>query len=223
MLLSGQGFFGLEREWQVQSVRGLTGLIIIIIGGLCFLLAGCSSCDAQIGCEPYTEGETGISFQVSIDMEGLTATLEISGFGTFPMTINADGVASAIVPDIPTGWHTFTATYYADGLILAQASTRAEVIAGQTITVVFLSQDLDRNFDEDGDGWVNLAEVLWGADPLSAASLPPGEDPHFVLLTAGGSAQSASYKMHDAVGEAMEGGSSTSGSHAMMGGFIAYP
>ena len=165
-----------------------------------------------------------------VHIPGLTVTLEISGIGTFPMTVNLDSTVSATVPGIPAGWQTFTITYYFgtcndNPTILAVASLSAQVIAGQTIAVAFLPQDLDRNFDDDLDGWVNLAEVLLGTDPCSAVSFPPGDDPSRTLLTAGGSVQSASSAttIHDSVGEAVEGGSSTSNSYTVTGGFLAYP
>ena len=153
----------------------------------------------------------------------LTASLVISDVGTFPMTLNPDGTVSAAVSGISPGLHTFIVTYFADGVILARASSSAVIIADQNTTIVFTSQELDRNFDDDLDGWVNLAEVLWGSDPLLASSFPPGDDPRFALLTAGGSVQSSSYTVSDAVGEAIEGGSSSSNSYTMEGGFQAYP
>jgi hypothetical protein len=200
----------------------MTGVVLGTLAGAC----GQGSSPPQ---DLAQSTGTEIQFRLPFShIAGLTATLEISGQSIYPMTINADGTASATVPGISPGLHTFTVTYYRGACneiptILAQASTSAEIVAGQNIIIEFVAGEMDRNFDDDLDGWVNLAEVAWGADPCSADSFPAGEDPRRTILTAGGSVQSASSAIHDSVGEAVESGGSTSSSHAMRGGFLAYP
>jgi hypothetical protein len=215
--------------WQVKGNVSASGRTImrksvlrIVIGIFLGLLAGCGQGDSN----PQGSAAMGTEFRFSVPfthIAGLTATLEISGVGTFPMTVNPDGTVSVTVAKIPTGLHTFTLTYYANGVILAQASTEAEIVTGQNTNVAFETQDLNRNFDDDFDGWVNLAEVLCLSDPLSADSRCPGEDPRFALMTASGSVQSASYTMHDSVGQTVEKGSGTGGPYTLSGGFQAYP
>lgn len=182
------------------------------------LLGALTGCGQEGSHQPGSAPSVGseIRFRVPFaPIAGLTATLEISGVGTYPMMVNADGTVSVTVPGIPAGWRTFTVTYYANGVILARATTGAEVIAGQTITVSFLPQDLDRNFDSDGDGWVNLAELLWGTEPLSAASVPGGERPPSTVVAGGGLGQSASYRLEDTIGKAIEGGESSGGAYTL--------
>ena len=198
-------------------IRGLTGLLIAT--GLYLIMAGCASPPGS-----NSTGETQISFTVPFSsIEGMNATVEISGIGTLPMTFNADGTATIIVPDISAGWHNFTATYYStDGLILAQASTGTYIIAGQLNTITFVAQDMNQNFDEDGDGWVNLAEMLMGTNPLLAASYPLGEDPRFTITAIGGVMASNSSTLYYA-GGAFEGGESSGSAYQLQRGFQIYP
>lgn len=223
------------------ALRILTGILV----GLWMAACGQEG-SSQRDSTPSMGSE--ISFRLPFShIPGLTATLKISEVGTFPMSVNPDGTVSVTVPAIPIGWRTFTITYYAtfngSQVILAQATTPppgAEVVANQTTRVEFLPQDLDRNFDKDEDGWVNLAEILLGTNPLLASSRPPGDDPRFALVTTGmcpncssppGLVQSASYTLFDAVGEAVgaavkdsqSSGESTGDSFSVTGGFQAYP
>jgi len=153
---------------------------------------------------------------------GLSATLEITGIGTYPMTVNADDTVSTTVAGITPGLRTFTVTYYAQSVILARVSRIANVVAGQNIAITFTPQELDRNFDDDFDGWVNLAEVLWGSEPLLATSNPPSESPQFALSSLGGQTESMSYILQDTLAEGISSGDSTSLNYALAGGFQAY-
>lgn len=155
-------------------------------------------------------------------ISGLTATLEITGMGTYPMTVNSDDTVSALVSGLAPGYRTFTVIYYAEGVVLARVSRIAEVVAGQNVVIMFTRQELDRDYDDDFDGWVNLAEVLLGTEPLLATSKPLGDSPHFVASLSGGQMQSASYVLQDTLGESVSTGSSTSSSYELTSGFQAY-
>ena len=159
---------------------------------------------------------------LGVDIAGLSATLEIAGMGTYPMTVNADNTVSVTVEGISPGFRTFSVTYYANGVVLAAASKIAYAASGQNISILVTPQEMDRNFDDDFDGWVNLAEVIWGSEPLLASSTPPSDDPRYVMNASGGETVSASYTLQDSVGEAVETGSSTSWNYALSGGFQAY-
>ena len=100
----------------------------------------------------------------------MSATLTISGVGTYNMTINSDNMASVTVPGVPEGLHTFTITYYYQEIVvLATTSTSATVRAGKTTKVSFSSSPTNSDFDDDGDGVNNLDEVKAGTDPDNAA------------------------------------------------------
>ena len=193
----------------------------ILMGVLSGMLAGCLGGGS---------GNSGSGTQVSeirlsalgAHISGLTATLEITGMGTYPMTVNSDDTVAATVAGLAPGFRTFTVIYYADGVVLARVSRIAEVVSGQNVVIMFTRQELDRDFDDDFDGWVNLAEVLWGTEPLLAASRPLGDSPYFVASLSGGQSQSASYVFQDTLGEGISTGASTSSSYALESGFQAY-
>src|SRR3990172_4297606 len=190
----------------------------ILMGVLSGMLAGCLGGGS---------GNSGSGTQVSeirlsalgAHISGLTATLEITGMGTYPMTVNSDDTVTATVAGLDPGFRTFTVIYYSDGVVLARVARIAEVVSGQNVVIMFTRQELDRDFDDDFDGWVNLAEVLWGTEPLLAASRPLGDSPYFVASLSGGQSQSASYVFQYTLGEGISTGASTSSSYALESGF----
>lgn len=153
----------------------------------------------------------------------MSAVLDIDGAGAYPLQVNSDDTVSTTVSDVSAGQHSLTVTYKSNALMLARASTTAVIQPGAATVVDFTPAEIDRNFDDDYDGWVNLAELQWGSDPLVASSLPPGESPRYVQSSAGGVAQSALYHMSDTVGEGIEAGIGSSAGYALSGGYTAYP
>lgn len=194
---------------------------LCLLGILAGMLAGCFNDNSNNAGSGSQVSEIRLS-ALGAHISGLTATLEITGLGTYPMTVNSDDTVSTTVSGLTPGYRTFTVIYYADGVMLARVSRIAEVVAGQNVVIMFTRQELDRDFDDDFDGWVNLAEVLWGTEPLLAASRPLGDSPYFVASLAGGQSQSASYVFQDTIGESVSTGISTSSSYVLTGGFQAY-
>lgn len=185
------------------------------------MLSGCFTGGSGNGGSGTQSSEIRMS-ALGAAITGLSATLGITGMGTYAMTVNGDGTVSCTVGSIAPGLRTFTVTYYADGLVLARVSRIANVVAGQNVSIAFTPDEIDRNFDDDFDGWTNLAEILWGSEPLLATSRPPSEVPIFVLSAAGGQIDSASYALQGTLGEAVNPGSSTSLNYALTSGFQAY-
>ena len=191
--------------------------MLVVLAGF---LSGCFSSSSN-----NTGSSSGTEVQFSalgVDITGLSATLDITGMGSYPMTVNADNTVAASIGGITPGLRTFTVTYFANGVELASVSKIANVVAGQNVSISFTAQEIDRNFDDDYDGWTNLAEVLWGTEPTLATSSPPSEDPVFVMDTTGGQLASASYTLQDTLGEGVEANDSTSLDYALTGGFKAY-
>jgi len=129
---------------------------------------------------------------------------------------------SATVKDIAAGTYTMIVTYSANGVTLAVATRSVAVGDVSTIRVSFDPQDINKNFDDDSDGWVNLAEILWGSEPLLSSSAPPGDSPQFVFNASGGVAESTTYSVQSSLGEAISTRDGTSWNYAMSGGFQAY-
>jgi hypothetical protein len=194
--------------------------LMVMLSVLPALLSGCFGSSSN---NAASSGGTEVQLSaLGVTITGLSATLDITGMGTYAMTVNADTTVSATVPEVSPGLRTFTVTYYADTVVLARVSKVANVVAGQNITISFTAQELDRNFDDDGDGWTNLAEVLWGSEPLLATSTPPSENPVFVLSASGGEVTSASFTVQATVGEGIGSDGGTSLDYALSGGFQAY-
>lgn len=164
------------------------------------------------------------------DVPGMTASLEIKGVGSYSLTAQANKMIrsassrsfSATVKDIAAGTYTMIVTYSANGVTLAVATRSVAVGDVSTIRVSFDPQDINKNFDDDSDGWVNLAEILWGSEPLLSSSAPPGDSPQFVFNASGGVAESTTYSVQSSLGEAISTRDGTSWNYAMSGGFQAY-
>jgi len=145
--------------------------LLIILGALTGILDGCSNGGSN---NAGSSAGTEIQFSaLNTAITGVSATLDITGMGTYPMTVNADNTVVATVSDISTGLRTLTVTYYADDVVLAKVSKIVNVVTGQNLAISFTPQEIDQNFDDDFDGWTNLAEILWGSEPLLATSNPP--------------------------------------------------
>jgi hypothetical protein len=195
----------------------------VIIICLALMLAGCLDENTS---QPLSRGAAAkLAFSAAgIRLDGMEATLTVSGVSdTYPMTLDVDGAASVSLPDLPDGTYVFTVTYSKSRITLARVAKSAAIAAGRTTTVDVEPVEVDRNFDDDFDGWVNIAELQWGSDPKLASSIPPGDDPAFALVALAGAAQSAHYALNATGGEAVNAGVSGSDDYAVSSGFTAYP
>lgn len=197
--------------------------LLVLFGLITGILSGCGGgggSSSQSG--PSPTGSVISIAGLDSRIVGLSAELNMTGVGVYQMDVNDNNTVSTTLPVITPGWYTITLTYTAENVIVAQTSLFVEIVAGQDVSLLLSSQDLDRNFDDDFDGWVNLAEVLWGTEPLLALSLPQSEDPWFAQSVAGGTVLSASYEVYDASGEAIASGVSSSFTYTQTGGFVAF-
>ena len=83
------------------------------------------------------------------------------------------------------------------------------------------SGDLDRNIDDDGDGYTNLAEVRINTDPHDRYSTP-GTTPGFTVGHGSyADTTAASYSMKSIAGETFNG-TTTSTNFQVTAGFTSY-
>lgn len=104
------------------------------------------------------------------------ATLTISGVsGSISLTPDTDCIASTPLPQIPLGERRFTVTYtdLVYGVVLATAEATVLIHEGSN-TISANMFTLNREFDDDGDGYSNLVEVIFGTDPKNRAQTPFG-------------------------------------------------
>ncbi|MFQ5469966.1 MAG: hypothetical protein ACE5EH_06605 [Gammaproteobacteria bacterium] len=191
----------------------------ILLGGFSATIIACG------GSQQDSSGDAVPEISLSplgVQLDGLNANLDITGMGRYTLAVASDNSATVSVPGIPSGWYTFTATYEKDGAVVARLTKLVEVTAGQNTAVSFVPLELDHNFDDDSDGWVNLAELIWGTDPAFAPSIPPSELPEFTQNVAGGEMLSTTYDLQFAVGDSIEAGLNYSNNYSMAGGFAAF-
>jgi hypothetical protein len=143
--------------------------------------------------------------------ETLFASVAIDGGSAQALTVNqSDNTVSGTLSSISAGSHSLVIQYYVNiggtDIVLCTNSSTVSVTAGQTTTLTISPTGLNRNIDDDNDGWTNLAEVRLGTDTLSASSLPSGDSPY---VLAGNSAtepvSSSGYKMRAGIGASIAG------------------
>jgi hypothetical protein len=146
---------------------------------------------------------------------GLQCHATIDGGAPHPLTVDpVTNAASGTISSVSAGNHVLGLKYFVSILgvdvILCKYSGPVTVYANQTTTVTVLDTDLDRNIDDDQDGYTNLAEVRVGTDPLDPADFPAGESP-YVLCGNGttGFASSADYNASVVVGSTVAGSASS--------------
>lgn len=204
----------------INRVPVSVAVVYLCITGV---LAGCFDKSSDQSSTALAPAKLNLS-PLGVHLDGISAVLTVSGRSDpYTMSLDANNAASVSLPGVPDGQYTFTVTYYKNGLILARISEVDSIFAGATTAITFSPEAVDRNFDDDFDGWVNLAEVLWGSDPLVATSFPPGESAGFTVAVLGGKAESEKYTVYDTGGEAISSGASVSGNFTVTGGFTAYP
>ena len=133
--------------------------------------------------------------------------------GGNPYDLNVDpgtNQISGIITGVAAGTHELVITYFVStaggDVVLCRYSTQVTVNPGETTYVTILDTDLDRNIDDDQDGYTNIAELRIGTDPLDAYDFPAGESPH-VLCGNGttGSLSSTNFNLSVVLGSGVAG------------------
>ena len=132
-----------------------------------------------------------------------------------------DNIFTRTISNVPAGNHALLIEYYvgSTGIVVANISQNVTVIVGETTDYIIADSDLNRDIDDDNDGYTNLAEVRIGTDAADSSSTPEGSSPLFtVAKTSSGNSTSTSFSMSASVGENISG-NSTSASYAINAGF----
>lgn len=164
----------MRKEGNVMK-KALCAIIILLIA----LSFGCSSREETSGNPPLLAIDVPLPGILSAHLGGydLQAEIEVSGKGTFQMTVNPEGSGTGHLElTLEPGNYTFTLTYYvmagATRLDLATQSTTATILANQDNYIYFSSTAYDTNFDYDDDTYDNLQELEDDKDPLDPTSYP---------------------------------------------------
>lgn len=139
----------------------------------------------------------------------------IDGTGHHPLIVDSSSdTVSGTITDVSAGTHLLGLTYFVsilgNDLVLCTYSNSISVYVNQTTTVDVIDTELNRNHDDDNDGYTNLAEIRIGTDALNRADIPAGESP-FVMCGNGttGTASSASYNAAVVIGPTAAGSASS--------------
>lgn len=154
-----------------------------------------------------------LAYFASID--SLQAQAIIDEGNPYPLMVDQNtNQISGTITGVPSGDHDLIINYFistAGGkVILCKYSTQVTVNAGKSTYVEILDKDLDRNLDDDHDGYTNLAEVRIKTDPLDASDIPAGESP-FVICGNGRTQNlsSANFHIEAVVGSTLAGTTSS--------------
>ncbi len=145
----------------------------------------------------------------------LQAQATIDGGNPYSLDVDPDtNQVSGTITEVSLGDHDLVLTYFVSisgsDVVLCTYSTQVNVNPGQTTTLTIADTDLDRNIDDDQDGYTNLAEVRIGTDPLDDSDFPAG-DPPYVLCGNGttGIVSSANFNLTAIVSPSVAGTASS--------------
>jgi hypothetical protein len=100
----------------------------------------------------------------------LTAEVSIDGGAPISLAVDAPNkTVTGRIENVPSGRHTFTITFRIDGIVVAIWSSEADVILGETTSLVINPSSFQYP-DDDQDGLTNLAELEAGSNPSDPAS-----------------------------------------------------
>lgn len=115
--------------------------------------------------------------------------------------------------DLQPGVHEVKLTYYitqAQDITLATAKRTVTITPGAATDVFIDSADMDRNYDDDADGYTNLEEALRGTNCLDQDSYPQLASQSLVgIFSVAGDMVTPGYDMKLEVGETVVGSSNS--------------
>ena len=220
---------------MINSNRLKTALLL---SGVCFTLVFLFSCSGNDSSSTASSGvvsHDGTNMSIRMYAPSAIAALAIDGLhaeavvdGTVH-SLKVDSVTNTVsgtIERVPVGEHNLQVNYFVTlsekPVVLCRFSTTVVVKAGQETPVTIPDEALDKNFDEDKDGYTNLAEVRSGTNPLSNLDFPGGGSP--IVIAGGGITQtttSQNYTIKQIVGSAVAG-SASSASYEVIVPFVGY-
>lgn len=193
-------------------------ILLIIIS-----LSACSDSSSSSGSQG-TITQDGKDLNLSFSAPRFLAAALITGLECYatlndgthhPLAVDPlTNAVSGTIKKVDPGTYVLGVTYFkfssGHNITLCTYSTSITVIANQTTTVTILDTEMNRNHDDDQDGYTNLAEIRIGTDALDSNDFPAGESP---LVSCGNGTtnqvSSADYTASVVVGSSVAGSSSS--------------
>ncbi|MFC1747732.1 hypothetical protein ACFL2V_02885 [Pseudomonadota bacterium] len=192
-----------------------------------FLLAFSFICLALVGCKDKSEVKfipTDRTISAESHLNGVfpqvTITAELSNGESGVMEYDADGLETITFYNLEEEEYSLTRRYYLGDILLGVVTDSFfidEMISA--ISISLNSQLFDGNYDDDIDGWTNVAELQWGSDIENPFSYPPSNNTKFTITSGGGASYSAQYKITDRIGKVTDNTVATSTSYSSISRF----
>ena len=107
---------------------------------------------------------------------GLRAEVNLDGRRTVELSVSeVDNTISGQINNVVPGDHVLVIHYFVvlgEVVTLATVTTNVAVASGQVSEIIITDADLNRDFDNDADGFTNLVEVRSGTDPNDITDFP---------------------------------------------------
>ena len=189
---------------KLNILRGILTLFFV------FLL---SACGGSGGGSSTASGTVEIVTPDSLNnsgISGLMASVTIDGGSPVDLVIDTGAPITPLNSNLTAGQHVLVISYYVmhggSETLLATVTKNITVVSGQVSQVTIAEVELLRNFDDDGDGFTNLAEILFETDPFNQFDLPPGGTPQYAVgHGSSGMTSSTSYTISAVAGEPVAG------------------
>lgn len=220
------------------SVATKISIPLALSACIVMLLSGCTS-KTETNTVQHDGQNLAVKFALplalsELSIDGLSANVLLKKEGSsdspVPIEMDVDTINNTVskeIRDVETGTYQLIITYF---VFESQIQVNLAVVVindvnviENGITVVDVNDlDLNRNIDDDGDGYTNLAEIRIGTLALDKFSSPGGESPLFVVSN-GSFGQSASdnYKIKHSLGDSVRG-TSQSTNYTIVSGFVDF-
>ena len=217
------------RETQMRATTGIS-LILVLYACIGGVLSGCKpfSSDSKTNIVQHDGQNLSVKLALPMALTGLPvselkAKVSIDGGSPIDLTVNSDNTVSGEIANVKAGLHQLIITYFvlesSLPVNLAVVVKDVNVIANGTTRVDISESDLNRNIDDDLDGYTNLAEIRIGTRALDKFDSPGGESPLYVVSNGSfGQSASSSYIIKHTLGASM-GGTSQSTNYRIISGF----
>ena len=194
---------------------------VFLIAVLLTVIVACGENTTDSRSDSNTPQVTGFSVRLAlpkalsdVTIPGLRAEAGLGDEAPIELTVNEDKTITGSLENKSPGTHDLHITYFVVletiKIILASVTKEVVVMAGEDTHVTIVDTDFNRNYDEDDDGYTNLAEVKVGTSPRDPNDSPGGTKTSFYASN-GSNAKTTStnYSINQLLGSSLSGTSTS--------------